>query len=72
MKNRVHCVTEEELMVIRSFGCKVDDYSTITEDGEFVREFTIWCDGLIVGDEQSTYNEVVNQILQVRTGSIYN
>ena len=71
MKNRVHCITEEELQVIKSFGCKVDDYSMITEDGEYVREFTIWCNGQIVGNEECTYTEVTNNILQVRTGSIY-
>ena len=70
MKNRVHCITEEELMVIKSFGCQVDDYSVFTEKGEYIREFTIYCNGLIVGNEESTYTEVVNNILQVRTGAV--
>lgn len=71
MKNRINCITEEELMAIRSFGCKVDNHSFISENGEYVREFTIWCNGQIVGNEESTYTEVTNNILQVRTGSIY-
>ena len=71
MKNRAHCITDEELQVIKSFGCKVEDYSFLSEDGDHVREFTIYCDGLIVGTEVSTYTEVTNHILQVRTGSIY-
>jgi hypothetical protein len=71
MKNRIHCISEEELFVIKSFGCQVNDYSFLSENGEYVREFTIYCNGLIVGNEESTYSEVTNNILQVKTGSVY-
>ena len=66
MESRVHFVTEEELEVIRGFGCKVEDYSYLSEEGYFVRDFTIYCDGQFIGNEDSTYTEIVNNILQVR------
>ena len=66
MESRVHLVTEEELEVIRGFGCKVEDYSYLSEEGDFVRDFTIYCDGQFIGNEDSTYTEIVNNILQVR------
>ena len=66
MESRVHLVTEEELEVIKTFGCDVRDYSYLTEEGYFVRDFEIYCDGQFIGNEDSTYTEIVNNILQVR------
>lgn len=64
-KAKAHCVNDREIEVLKSFGCVVEDYSTYDEKGSKVRDLIIYYHGAIVGFEDSTYNEVTNNILQV-------
>lgn len=60
-------VSEEELMALRSFGCKVNDYSWFDKKtGEYHFEVTVTYKGMLIGNETNSYQEIEKNLLRLK------